>query len=396
MEGGTQAAIERIVREEWGRLMAALMGPLRDLQLAEDVLQDACLAALRRWPGDGMPVRPRAWLLRAARNKAIDHFRRAANFKVKQSELAILAALERQAEPEEMNEATQNTIADDRLRLIFTCCHPALAEPARIALTLRTIAGLTTAEIARAFLVPESTMAQRLVRAKRKIKAANIPYRVPPPDLWPERLNSVLAVIYLVFNEGYAATSGGEPLRAALCEEAIRLGRILLDLAPEEAEALGLLALMLLHDSRRPARTDRAGDLVTLERQDRGLWNKDRIERGRGLLRQATERGPAGPYQIQAAISAVHAAAADHDGTDWREITLLYGRLNELHPSPVIALNGAVALSFAEGAEAGLAAMRISTAMARWTAISPIMRRARICCAGPAARKTPPWLTARP
>ncbi len=334
------------------------MGSLRDLQLAEDVLQDACLAALHRWPRDGMPLQPRAWLLRAARNKAIDHFRRAANYKVKQSELAILAELERQAEPEAMNEASQDIIEDDRLRLIFTCCHPALAEGARLALTLRTVAGLTTTEIARAFLVPEATMAQRLVRAKRKIKAANIPYRVPPPELWPERLNSVLAVIYLVFNEGYAATSGAEPLRAALCEEAIRLGQILLDLVEEEAEVLGLLALMLLHDSRRLARTDGAGDLVILARQDRSLWNRDRIGRGKGLLRRAMALGPAGPYQIQAAISAVHARAADHDATDWREITVLYDRLHKMHPSPVIALNGAVALSFADGAEAGLAAMR--------------------------------------
>jgi RNA polymerase sigma-70 factor (ECF subfamily) len=257
------------------------MGTVRDLALAEDALQDACVAALQDWPVGGLPSQPRAWLLRTARNKAIDRFRREANFATKQAELEVLAELERQAEPETMDEA----IEDDRLAMVFTCCHPALAEPARVALTLRTIAGLTTTEIARAFLVPETTMAQRLVRAQRKIKAANIPYRVPPAELWPERLNSVLAVIYLVFNEGYAATSGEEPLRAALCDEAIRLGQILAALTPNEGEVLGLLAMMLLHDSRHLARMDGAGNLITLDNQARDQWDQARIAGGRHMLR---------------------------------------------------------------------------------------------------------------
>ncbi len=329
------------------------MGSVRDLGLAEDVLQDACVAALRRWPEDGVPRQPRAWLLRTARHKAIDRFRRDANFKAKRAQLEILVELERKAKPDEMDD----TIEDDRLRLVFTCCHPALAEQARVALTLRTIAGLTTTEIARAFLVPETTMAQRIVRAKRKIKAAGIPYRVPPPRLWPERLHSVLSVIYLVFNEGYATTSGHQPTRASLCDEAIRLGRILVDLVPREPEAAGLLALMLLHDSRRRARADESGNLVTLEQQDRGLWNREQIEAGATLLRRAGNLGAAGPYQIQAAISAAHAAAESHDTTDWREITSLYRQLYALLPSPVVALNGAVAVSFADGVDAGLAAL---------------------------------------
>ncbi|MBT3536346.1 MAG: RNA polymerase sigma factor [Rhodospirillaceae bacterium] len=343
-----------MVRAEWGRVLAAMMGAVRDLALAEDVLQDACLAALQHWPADGIPEQPRAWLLRTARNRAIDHFRRDANFRLKQSELAVLTALQNQAGPDEMD----HEIEDDRLRMVFTCCHPALSEPARVALTLRTIGGLTTFEIARAFLVPETTMAQRLVRAKRKIKAAKIPYRVPPPHLWAARLNAVLAVIYLVFNEGYAATSGSEPLRASLCDEAIRLGGILADLVPHDGEVLGLVALMLLHDSRREARMDEAGRLVTLENQDRGRWNSDRIEAGVRALTQAALLGPPGPYQIQAAISAVHARAQNYDATDWAEIVALYDQLLALNPTPVVALNRAVAVSFADGAGAGLAALR--------------------------------------
>ncbi len=279
--GQTQAAVERIIRDEWGRVLATLMGVVRDLELAEDVLQDALIVALQRWPEDGVPENPRAWLLRTARNKAIDRFRRDANYKVKQQQLEILSELEKSTMPEEFD----NIIEDDRLRLIFTCCHPALAEPARVALTLRTIAGLTTSEIARAFLTPETTMAQRIVRAKRKIKSAGIPYRVPPSHLWSDRLGSVFSVVYLVFNEGYAASSGQEPTRVALCDEAIRLGKILVDLVPQEPEAAGLMALMLLHDSRRLARSSASGNLITLEQQNRDLWNRDQINAGEKYLR---------------------------------------------------------------------------------------------------------------
>jgi len=327
--GLTRTAVERIVKEEWGRVLATLTGIVRDLEVAEDALQDALMIALQRWPKNGVPDNPRAWLLRTARNKVADRFRRDANFKIKQKQMEVLAELERTAMPEEID----RSIDDERLRLIFTCCHPALAEQARVALTLRTVAGLTTTEIARAFLVPETTMAQRIVRAKRKIKAAGIPYRVPPPHLWPERLDSVFSVIYLVFNEGYAATSGNEPTRAVLCEEAIRLGHILVRLVPDESEAVGLLALMLLHDSRRRARSDNSGDLITLEQQDRKLWNRNQINAGEIHLRHAITL------------------------KDWQAVKALYGQLYQLHPTPVVALNRAVALSFADGVEAGLAAL---------------------------------------
>ncbi|MFP6736345.1 MAG: RNA polymerase sigma factor [Rhodospirillales bacterium] len=351
--GLTRTAVERIVKEEWGRVLATLTGIVRDLEVAEDALQVALMIALQRWPKNGVPDNPRAWLLRTARNKVADRFRRDANFKIKQKQMEVLAELERTAMPEEID----RSIDDERLRLIFTCCHPALAEQARVALTLRTVAGLTTTEIARAFLVPETTMAQRIVRAKRKIKAAGIPYRVPPPHLWPERLDSVFSVIYLVFNEGYAATSGNEPTRAVLCEEAIRLGHILVRLVPDESEAVGLLALMLLHDSRRRARSDNSGDLITLEQQDRKLWNRNQINAGEIHLRHAITLKSAGPYQIQAAISAEHARAESYQSTDWQAVKALYGQLYQLHPTPVVALNRAVALSFADGVEAGLAAL---------------------------------------
>ena len=337
-------------------MLAALVAYVRDFGMAEDMLQDACVAALEHWPEDGVPKSPRAWLLQTARRKAIDRFRRDANFDAKRAELGVLTKLEHQARSNKEDDVDE-IIPDDRLRLIFTCCHPALEEHARVALTLRTLGGLATPEIARAFLVPEATMAQRLVRAKRKIKAANIPYIVPPPHLWPERLDSVLSVIYFIFNEGYAATSGGELTRADLCHEAIRLGHILAGLAPQEPEAAGLLALMLLHDSRRRARTDEVGNLVTLEQQNRTLWNQDQIDAGVTHLQRALAMGGLGPFQIQAAISAVHAQAKSYEATDWNEVRLLYGKLYELQPSPVIKLNAAVAQSFAHGAKAGLAAM---------------------------------------
>ncbi len=351
-----EATIEKIVREEWGQVLATLVVYVRDFSLAEDMLQDACISALEHWPKDGVPRSPRAWLLQTARRKAIDRFRRQANFESKRAELEILTNLEQQIRPVE-EDTVAETIPDHRLRLIFTCCHPALEEHARVALTLRTLGGLTTPEIARAFMIPEITMAQRLVRAKRKIKVANIPYIVPSPHLWPERIESVLTVIYLIFNEGYAARAGNQPTRADLCQEAIHLGNILVSLVPQEPEVAGLLALMLLHDSRRPARTNRDRNMVTLEHQDRALWQQDQIDKGVDLLQQALMMSRPGHFQIQAAISAVHAQAKNYEETDWHEITLLYGKLYELQPSPVIALNAAVALSFAQGAQAGLTAM---------------------------------------
>lgn len=346
----SRAAVEKVVREEWGRVLAALVGSVRDLELAEDVLQDAVVAALEHWPAHGLPDEPRAWLLQTARRKAIDRFRREARFRNKQSDMEQLLELERRA----ADDGGGESVVDERLSLMFMCCHPALAEPARVAMTLRTLGGLTTTEISRAFLVAETTMAQRLVRARSKIKAAAIPYRVPPAELWPERLDSVLSVIYLIFNEGYSATGGGQLTRGDLCDEAIRLGSILVELAPREPEAAGLIALMLLHDSRRDSRTDPEGNLVPLDQQDRSRWNRDRIEAGERLLRRALSMRSNGPYQVQAAISAVHAGAASYAGTDWRQITGLYEKLHEMRPSPVVRLNQAVALSYAENAEAGL------------------------------------------
>ena len=350
----TQSAVEKIVREEWGQVLAILVKYMHDFSLAEDMLQDACISALEHWPKDGVPNNPRAWLLQTARRKAIDRFRRQANFETKVAQLEILADLERQTRSVE-EDTMDETIPDERLRLIFTCCHPALEEHARVALTLRTLGGLATPEIARAFMVPETTMAQRLVRAKRKIKVANIPYVVPPPHLWADRLDSIFSVIYFIFNEGYTASSGAELTRADLCHEAIRLSHTLVGLLPTEPEAAGLLALMLLHDSRRPARTDHLGNMVTLEHQDRSLWNHKQIESGLSLLQQTLAMRNPGPYQIQAAISAVHAQAKSYEATDWHEIKLLYDKLYELQPSPVIKLNAAVALSFAQDADAGLA-----------------------------------------
>jgi RNA polymerase sigma-70 factor (ECF subfamily) len=344
--------LDALFRRESGQVLATLIRVLGDFDLAEDALQEAMLAALERWPAEGLPDRPGAWLMTTARRKAIDHIRREAKRDDKHQAALILS--DRGDEASEMS-----AIPDDQLRLIFTCCHPAIESEAQVALTLRTLGGLTTAEIARAFLVPEATMAKRLVRAKHKIRAAGIPYRVPPDHLLPERLPAVLAVLYLIFNEGYAATAGDTLVRHDLCSDAIRLARVLDELMPDEPEVHGLLALMLLHDARRGARVDSAGDMVLLADQDRSLWDHKQIAYGSRLVQQALRRSAgrdgAGPYQIQAAIAAVHDEATTAEVVDWEEIAALYGRLMRVAPSPVVELNRAVAVAMAEGPAHGLA-----------------------------------------
>ena len=335
--------LERIFREEYGRVVAVLIRDLRDVELAEDALGDALAAALVAWPRQGVPDKPGAWLTTTARRKAIDRIRRERRLE------ELLTHLENDEPPEDEG------IPDERLRLVFTCCHPALAAEAQVTLTLKLVGGLTTQEIARAFLLSEATVAQRLVRAKRKVRAAGIPFRVPADHDLPDRLRTVLAVIYLVFNEGYSATGGDVLTRPDLMAEAIRLGGILAALMPDEPEVLGLEALMMLHAARSEARTSAGGELVLLEDQDRSLWDRDQIRRAIGLLDRAMAYRRPGPYQVQAAIAALHAEAERPEDTDWPQIAALYGGLAAYQPTPVVELNRAVAVAMADGPGAGLA-----------------------------------------
>jgi len=345
------SALDRIYRDEFGRILAALIRLLGAFDIAEDAAQEAFAAALEQWPREGMPREPRAWIVSTARHKAIDRIRRDSSFSQKREEILRHIIDSGMGDSDSLDDSR---FPDERLRLILTCCHPALAPEAQIALSLRTLCGLTTDEIARAFLVPPSTIAQRIVRAKRRIRTARIPYEVPPDEALGERLEAVMAVIYLVFNEGYAVSCGEPLVRNDLCAEAIRLGRILSELLPQNAEARGLLALMLLHDARRPARVDSGGDLVLLEDQDRSLWNGEQIREGLALVELALRPGPVGPYAIQAAIAGVHARADSPAQTDWQDIAALYAYLMRLRSSPVIELNHAVAVAMADGPEQGL------------------------------------------
>jgi RNA polymerase sigma-70 factor, ECF subfamily len=387
VSGGAQpadavaAAIASAFREERAMVLATLIRQVGNFQLAEDAVQDAFEAAVTVWRRDGIPGNPGAWITTAARRRAIDRLRRNRSVADRADRLAELMRLDAQHEEPTMDD--ESMIVDDRLRLVFTCCHPALEMPARVALTLRALGGLTTGEIARAFLVAEPTMGKRIVRAKRKIAEARIPYRVPADEELPDRLRGVLQVVYLIFNEGYAAAEGDRLVREELCDEAIRLGLLLSRLMPDDAEVWGLLALMLLHDARRAARVDASGRYVALDAQDRSLWDQNRIREGRAMLERAARLRRPGEYQVQAAITALQVEAPDPEATDWAQIAELYGALGVLNPSPVVELNRAVAVGMASGADAGLellAPLLADTALERYqplyAAHAELLRRA--------------------